>query len=491
VHTRHQGSFDIAVNLNRSLSLEEVASEIQWLIITGQTAGRKPLVETFGGYWPVYDLWSEEFIAGETLDRAVRRLAHDGDGGTRLRNLWPFFVWTATTAYLRFWKRTGGRLVIGDPGPENVIVPTHDYQSWPRIVAIAHRDAFAGVAAMLGVLWRDLVMPIEAAHPQLEGLAPPEILLSALLDVAGVEEGQELLRDAEVWEPPFEGLVARYLQQVEEDGFVSRRLHFAIERYRRWVALAEDAMPQACAATLQELHDTYGLESLAGEYPDYRVRFFRDTVFRDASPEVVGGLGALMATLRERHVDAEEILELYGDLRRHMAAGSREEYFLARLTYPHLRPGDQAGFLSTETGGVRQTDVVVTLEDHEGRPFQVRHPISPKEVARLHRLFLAAKLDVRFGPEHEYLVAIGERGQLVGGLFYEIDREAGVAHLEKIVVSEPFRKLGVSDGVMNEHFNRLRGAGIKRLTTGYFRPSYFYRFGFTVEKRYAGLVKEL
>ena len=27
----------------------------------------------FGGYWEEYDLWSEEFIAGETLDRVVSR----------------------------------------------------------------------------------------------------------------------------------------------------------------------------------------------------------------------------------------------------------------------------------------------------------------------------------------------------------------------------------------------------------------------------------
>jgi long-chain acyl-CoA synthetase len=49
----------------------------------------------------------------------------------------------------------------------------------------------------------------------------------------------------------------------------------------------------------------------------------------------------------------------------------------------------------------------------------------------------------------------------------------------------------VSDGLMNEFFNRLRNAGIETVTTGFFRPSYFYRFGFTVGKRQAGLVKSL
>jgi hypothetical protein len=44
---------------------------------------------------------------------------------------------------------------------------------------------------------------------------------------------------------------------------------------------------------------------------------------------------------------------------------------------------------------------------------------------------------------------------------------------------------------MHEFFNRLRAAGGKRVTTGFFRPEYFYSHGFTIEKRYAGLVKEL
>jgi hypothetical protein len=32
---------------------------------------------------------------------------------------------------------------------------------------------------------------------------------------------------------------------------------------------------------------------------------------------------------------------------------------------------------------------------------------------------------------------------------------------------------------------------VEAVTTGFFRPSYFYRFGFVVGKRQAGLVKTL
>jgi hypothetical protein len=49
----------------------------------------------------------------------------------------------------------------------------------------------------------------------------------------------------------------------------------------------------------------------------------------------------------------------------------------------------------------------------------------------------------------------------------------------------------VADGLMHEFFNRLRAAGLSTVTTGFFRPEYFYGYGFRIEKRYAGLVKSL
>jgi N-acetylglutamate synthase-like GNAT family acetyltransferase len=145
----------------------------------------------------------------------------------------------------------------------------------------------------------------------------------------------------------------------------------------------------------------------------------------------------------------------------------------------------------TDFGGRRQSEIVVTLEDRDGRIFRVRHALNPKEVERLFRLFLAAKLDVRFRMEHQYLVAINERSQIIGGIYYEIQEGGESAHLEKIVVAERYRGKRVSDGLMQELINRLRVAGVKTLTTGYFRSDYFERHGFRLDKRFAGMVKSL
>jgi N-acetylglutamate synthase-like GNAT family acetyltransferase len=493
VHTRLQGSFDLTLNLNHYQPREELAEEIRWLLVTGGGGGQAPLVEKFGGYWTEFDLWSEEFIAGETLDRAVERLSRTSDESPvdRLGILWPFFISSAAGAYVDFWARTGRRFVLARPSPADVIIPTHDYQTGARIISIAEREPAPELGTMLDDLWLTLVAPLEERHPSLTGSASGELVLSAFLEVEGVEEGLRLLDACSSGEGPVTGLIETFSARVRQEGFIPRRLRSAIDRYHRWAELAPDAPPSAKGETLHELFETYHLGDLLPDHPDSRVRFFRETVFRDAPESLVQGLDEILEALRHRALNRDEVIDRLSALRSHLGPDSPEEYFLARLTYPHLRPGDEAGFLSTEMGGMRQTDIVVSLTDNRGRPYRIRQPINPKEVGRLHRLFHTAKLDVQFHPEHHYLVALSERDVIIGGMFFEVDDENRTAHLEKIVVGERYRKYGVGDGLMTEFFNRLRALGVETVTTGFFRPSYFYRFGFTVGTRQAGLVKKL
>jgi GNAT superfamily N-acetyltransferase len=242
---------------------------------------------------------------------------------------------------------------------------------------------------------------------------------------------------------------------------------------------------------VQELYDTYGLGRLTASYPEIRVRFFRNTVFSDADAPLREGLDDLIDALRHRRASAEETVDSIADLRSRLTLSEDEDYFLTRLSYPHLRPEDSAAFVERDLGGRQLSEMVVVLEDRDGNAFRVRHALNPREVGRLHRLFVAANLDVRFRMEHQFLVAINDRTQVIGGVFYEVEDDRKNAHLEKIVVAEPYRKKGVADALMNELFARVRAAGVRTVTTGFFRPEYFYSHGFKIEKRYAGLVKDL
>ncbi len=495
VRTRGQEQLELALNLNRELSSEAAQEEINWLIVCSEARALGPLVEIFGGWWPEQQLWTEEFIPGETLDRALLRLARQQEAPDRLRGWWPFAAWAALGAYVDFWNRTGRRLIVADPSPANVIVPLHDYLSGARLVSIASRAPFGSVLEMFASFRQVFIEPVERAHPELAGLADWDIVFSAFLEIVGAAEGAAMLGEvlARAWADGAEAAapLQSFLAAVERRGFLPRRLFFAAKRYRRWERLNPDAALSARARTLHEMFVTYGLAELRSSYPEARTRFFRETVFRAAASPLAEGLDALIARLHSRELAAEELSAAVADLRAHLDPGTADDFFLARLSYPHLRPDDEVEYVAAAAGGSHQSEMVVTCEDGDGNSYQIRHALSPKEVGRLHQLFLTAKLAVQFRPEHRFLVAVNDRGALIGGLFYEEQAEALSAHMEKVVVAHRFQGRGVARALIDELRNRLRSAGYRSLSTGFFRPQFFYRMGFTVERGYAGLVSSL
>ena len=168
----------------------------------------------------------------------------------------------------------------------------------------------------------------------------------------------------------------------------------------------------------------------------------------------------------------------------------REDFFLTRLSYPHLKPTDSATLIKIKSESFATANLVIQVEDSDGKIIMLRNPVSPKEISRLHQLFIETNLLVHFRPEHQFLVALSDRGYIIGGLFY-FRTDEQTAHMEKIVVSNRYRRKGISEALMNELFNRLRDDHISYVTTGFFRPEYFYRFGFKIERKYSGLVKNL
>jgi long-subunit acyl-CoA synthetase (AMP-forming) len=495
VQTRSLDSYDIAANVNDALTEDAVHEEIDWLILCGEAEGGVPVVESFGGHYADQDLWSEEFIPGDTLDRELRRLKRRAGRGEELPDLWPFLAWSALSAYVDFWQRTSRTQEIAQMHPADIVLPTHDYHTGSRIVSLSARQPHESLLTMVRRFRQEFVEAVESEHEELAGLVGWDVVFSSVLEVLGEKDGLDgyragLAEGADVPEDLAQALEA-YVRGVEARGFLPMRLYFAAKRYRRWAALNEDATAPARAAMLQELAETYSVDRLARAYPEARLRFFRETVFRGAPQELADGLDELIGAVRDGTMRVEDLATAVAELRQRLTVAADDDYFLARIPFAYLRPEDAVDFVSIDLGGGAQSEIVVTLEDLDGQVFRVRHVLLPKEVERLHRLFQSAKLDVRFRPEHRYFVAINPREQIIGGIYYEMQDGGESAHLEKIVVAEGYRRKGVADGLMKEFFNRVRAAGATRVTTGFFRPEYFYSYGFTIERRYAGLVKEL
>lgn len=496
VQTRYRGSYDLAINMNKALSHEQIVEETEWLILSGPMDREEKLVEEFGGYWNKYDLWSEEFIPGETVGKFFRRLTRQKSNTNleRLTLLWPYFIWSAAAAYFSFWKKTGYLMEITEPSPENVIIPDHDYQTGSRIVSISVRQEHSNILAMIKNYHSNFVEQMTEKYEFLDSNQKNCFyIFSAFLEVVGPELGMKelnnCLKDCKD-NPKIKDALKSFIRGYKKEGFLPKRLYFAIRRYNRWMSLNQDATLQARAFMMGELFETYSLSGLEEKYPETRTLFFLKTVFASSGDELKNMIREIISEIRNSGVSSTRQVQLFSSLQKIPDLNEEERFFILRLTFPHLQPDDSAELVQLERGGKARTNLVVQVQDYDGNVFSIRSPISPKEIAKLHQLFLLNKLAVQFKPEHRYLIAVNERGTLVGGLFYK-QLDKNMVHFEKVVVDEHFRKKGISDTLLNELFKRLKTRNIDFITTGFFRPEYFYRFGFKIERKYAGLVKDL
>ena len=501
VQTRLHGAFDFVLNLNKNTPPKKIKEEVNWLILAGSGLAGQKLVEDFGGYWEELDMWSEEFITGDTVAkfyyRKTRKL--EDKEKARLRNIWPFFVWNASASYYRFWKMSGYKIALSDPSAINIIISPHDYHIGTRIVSISTRTKTTSLVEFLNNLNKYFIQQTQSQYPFITKRKIWNYVFSGIISAEGSKKGLEILKIFETEQiKKFKAknlkLIKKQLQEfikkVESDGFIPTRLFFAIKRFHRWYELNRDASIQAQAEMLYDLTDTYRLADLEKDYPETRTRFFIKTAFAESDVKLQNYLNDIVKKQREKSITKDEYFSLLYAIQNDFELNEKEDFFLARLNYPYLKPSDSAAIIKTKLEGTILSNLEVELEDYDGIPFYIRKPTTPKEISRLHQLFISSNLLVNFRSDHQFLVAISDRGFIIGGLFY-LTRDETTVHMEKIVVSSRYRRKGVSEGLMNELFNRVKSDGHKFVTTGFFHPEYFYRFGFKIEKKYSGLVKEI
>ena len=341
IHTRAREAFDVAVNVADDMTFAELREEVSWLLAAGAAP---PLVEQFGGYFAEWGIFTEEFIPGLTVEKQVARLVRKGEPG-RVRSLWPFLVWTALEGHVRLWDRTGRRLALREPSPAAFIVPSHDYHAGARLVSISDRTPCTGLDELLDRFQESFISRIETSRPDLRGLVDDALLFSAVVEGLGQDRGVALLAAAA---PESRRAVAveTFLEGVRERGLAPQRVYFATRRYRRWLEVNPEATAEARGKMLAELWSTYRLSALEHDWPDTRLRFYRETVFREARPELGTALDRLMSRTRALPPGGLDLAEQVAAMRGAVAPTTDEDYFLARMTYRYLGPGDEVALIS-------------------------------------------------------------------------------------------------------------------------------------------------
>ncbi len=500
VQTRFQGGFDFSIHLNKGEAKELIEEEIKWKVIAGTELKGEKLAAKFGGLWEDYNLWTEEFVGDESVERFIRREYKKNDeiAFEKLKNLWKYFVWNAASAYVKFWKLSNMKTELANPEPDGIVVSPHDYQTGCIITTFSNRRKTESVLSFIMNFYESFVKKTEEKYPLIKKASVWNSIFSGIIEAVGIEEGLNIINKfrKEISNSDYEirtDVITRidaFNHNLKIHGYLPKQLYFSIKRFHRWYQLNHSASLAAQAEMLYELYETYHLFDLEEEYPAARTRFFLETVFYNSPQRFKDVLRELVKKQRHRKISKEESLRLISSLHFEFELDEKETYYIARLGYPHLKPTDSAALLKIKTEASEQPNLVVQLQDDDGNVYTIRGPINPKEISKLHQLYLEANLSVNFKPEHQYLVAVSERGFIIGGVFYYRSDEETV-HMEKIVVSNRYRRKGISEGLMNELFNRIKSDKVKYITTGFFRPEYFYRFGFKIERKYSGLVKEL
>ena len=501
IQTRFQGAFDLTMHLNKNLPPAKVREEIKWLILGGMNKKGERLLPHFGGYWEEYELWTEAFVPRDSVARFLEKENRKADDESiqRLRELWPHFVWNSSAAYMNFWAVTNYNIQLANPHPENVTVPTHDYQTGTLLYSVSKRIDSNSPKIFFLNFYNLFIKETLAKYSFLDKKSIWNYIFSGVTECEGESKALEIIKkfidevklDEKVKSK--KDILFRaedFVRSVTEDGFVPRNLFFAIKRFHRWRSINENADTGAQSQMLYELYETYQLFDYEKDYITTRPMFFLRTAFENSSPALINALNEIIKKQRLGEVTADKSQQLYAELHTLPDLTEEEKFFLTRLNYPYLKPKDTAEFIRSGSFEGDTSNLVIQLMDEDGNPFLIRSPVSPKEISRLHSLFLESNLIVNFRPEHRFLVALSERGFIIGGLFFELKDEQ-TAHMEKIVVSARYRRTGISENLMNEFLKRLKSEHVKYVTTGFFRPEYFYKFGFKVERKYSGLFLDL
>jgi N-acetylglutamate synthase-like GNAT family acetyltransferase len=326
-----------------------------------------------------------------------------------------------------------------------------------------------------------------------------QLLFGAALEVLGEREGLELLEAEAPWSTPGTGEDARlgaaalrFASSTRRRGFLPTRIRIAARRWRRWEQLNRGATLEAQAATLDQFEDAYGLADLEAERPGTTLQLFRHTVFRRAGRALAEALDEVIARTVTEGAARGEWRAAVAKLRERLLLDDRQEFFLARMLYPHVDPRHRAVLVREEDPrGGASAGVEVEHRDPQGDVFRIRRPANPNETNALIRIFRASNFRrVPTSPDHDLLVVNDASGRVIGGLIYRRP-SATYAVLEWIVVSRYRRGRGIGTVLLRDFLERLKVQGVRAVSTGFFRPGFFAQFGFGVDARYAGIVKIL
>ena len=505
IKTRVFGTHNIIINLNENLEKEFLDEETKLLIKMSAGLSESPLVENFGGYWPEYGIYSEEYVQGETVSEHLQRYSTEIKDNLKIdrwQMRWLHFIWNGIQAYQEFWYRSNYQYSIQPPSTENLIIPRHDYKVGTTLISISSRSKVESLIEHFIQLYTDYIVETEQKFPGLNKMSDWEVIFTATIQALKVDEGKKILEKLklEIQRSKLSkraeavGLTVSRLEQflldIEEFGVLTKPVIFASLRYERWLDLNKNATLKARASILQELYGDYNLDSLLDEYPETRVRFFMMNCFKNSSTELTLRFQNMIKGLRKKDFNPWNLQDKISKIQSQINLNEDEKFFLARMLFPHVNSADYVELVTTKYGKEEKLNLVYQTECDDGKLYSIRPPFIPKEIAQFHTILIDSYLSSTFTSEHEFLLAFNNRNRIAGGLYWKKIDEKKI-HLEWVAIKQKYQKISLSKRLMSDFFKRKKHQGIKNITVGFYAEEFFTRHGFKLDERFGGMVKEI
>ena len=298
-------------------------------------------------------------------------------------------------------------------------------------MSIADRRPCDRLVDILADIQAEIVRPLQERYPEAKLPTDWSLLVSAALEVLGQQEAMAALESElpagvsgqrlfPVEVDAFVAAAYRFVSSVRRRGFLPGRIRLAARRYRSWAQLNPGATLEARAATLDQIESAYGLDELEAERPGSRLQLFRHTVFRASRDDVTGGLDRLIASLLSGDDPPGGWRAGVAGLREAHDLSADEEFFLARMLYPHVDPRARAVLTREEDlPGALAVGIEVEVHDAAGDVVRIRRPVNPNETNALYRIFRASNFrQLPAGGDHDLLVATDARSSAFPFFFF-------------------------------------------------------------------------
>lgn len=492
--------FDLLLVIWDRRTMEAQASRLQrtiyWLIKLGAYPDVEPSIPRFGCYRADMGALSLAFVGSLNVWERIREFASDrttAPGLAREPN-WRRLYVQAFAAFFRVWLHSGRRIVPGMITPMNVSVPEPDFRTGTKVLSLSGWTESTGPLSLVRPMLRHFYKQTEVNYPWTAKLLDLGWICDAAVEAMGRDEALAFLErlQQDLADDRLDGYRGRLAAQLDdqirrlrERPYLSCALRGAIGRYRLWAETAGAAPVKAHLRQVEEMLRLYGLD----RGPDLdRCLLYRHTFFHDASAPVLAAFDVFLQALFEHGDDPALRLVELSDLQTALENEGQRRAF-KRMVFPS---GEEGGpeLIAVGEEGDRQIVLQTHIRDKQGAEYTVREPRDPAEIGKLYRHFFKAGYHRTISQKDRFLVVVDEQEQVVGGISWqEVDRS--VVHLNGIVVTTPLLGRGISSVLIEDFCGRLADLGYEAVKTLFVLRPFFERHGFSLDRRWGGLVRSL